>query len=361
MRSLQPAVERLAARGPLETLVPEPGAVADACAPLGRVAIGRYEALTYGASARERASIAHRLVREIRGFRRHFREHRPDLVAVVTTTLPAPLIAARIERIPTVVYAAEIHRRYLAGSLLSELVTRNADAIVACSEHVARQFGTRAPVVVGYPPIPDAYAQGDRARGRERYALDPAAPVLAVVGALSRGRAQDVAIRALAIVRDRLPGARLLLVGAPHPRPQDVAFAEELRRLAGELGASAAVVFAGATDAMADVYAAADVVMNPVRVPEGFGRAAAEALAAGRPVVASRVGALEEVIRHGVDGLLVAPDEPRALADGAIRLLEDAELRERLVAAGGARVRERFTVRANLAAWDRALERVLPR
>jgi glycosyltransferase involved in cell wall biosynthesis len=367
--SLRPAMEELALRGTLETVVPSPGAVADSYAALGEVAVGRYEAVVYGEGVRERALVARRLVRDIRSFRSHFGERRPDLVIVVTSTLPAPLLAARIEGIPTVVYAAEVHRgdwrrspgRYLAGALLSRIVTRNASAVVACSELVARQFRTLEPVVVAFPPISGAYADGDRGRGRGRYGLEGTAPVLAVVGALSSGRGQDVAVRALALVRERAPGARLLLVGAPHPRPQDIAYAEGLRELATELGVSDAVVFGGTTDAIADVYAAADVVLNPVRVPEGFGRAAAEALVAGRPVVASRTGALEEVIRHGVDGLLVEPDDPRALADGALRLIEDAALRERLVASGRTRIRERFTVAADLAAWRRVLDRTLQR
>jgi glycosyltransferase involved in cell wall biosynthesis len=90
------------------------------------------------------------------------------------------------------------------------------------------------------------------------------------------------------------------------------------------------------------VYAAVDVVVNPARVSEAFGRVAVEALAAGRPVVATRVGAVAEVLRPGEDALIVEPDDPHAIAAAVVRLWRDPELRHRLVASGYERVRERF-------------------
>ncbi|MBK7702330.1 MAG: glycosyltransferase [bacterium] len=75
---------------------------------------------------------------------------------------------------------------------------------------------------------------------------------------------------------------------------------------------------------------------------EGFGLAAAEAGACGRPVVATRVSSLPEVVHDGETGLLVAPDDPAALAAAILRLLDDRELRRRLGAAAAAHVRTDF-------------------
>jgi glycosyltransferase involved in cell wall biosynthesis len=367
--SLLPAMTALARAGGIETIVPEQGPVVDMYAALGPVSVARYGALTYVRNPREAVRLAQRLVRETRAFRRALRQREPDLVVVVTTTLPSALLAARLERIPALVYAAEIYDQGwkgspllgLSGSVLAALTVRLASGVVCCSELVARQFRRRpgTPVVVAYPPIGKEYAQGDRARGRACFGLEAADPGLAVVGALSRGRGQDVAVRALALIRRRLPGARLVIVGAPHPRAADLEFADELRALTRDLGIEESVVFAGATCSTADVYAAADVVLNPARFAEPFGRVVPEALLAGTPVVASRVGALEEVIRAEVDGLLVAPDDPEALAGAVYRLWEEPSLRERLVEAGIKRVRDRFTERKNLAVWKAAL-RELP-
>lgn len=366
--SLLPVAEELARHGRVETLVPEPGWVADSYGRLGPVTVARYGALTYARRPRDVAALAHRLTREVRGFRAAFRRRRPDLVLVVTTTLPAALIAARLERIPAVVYAAEIYDQRWKGSrllrhwgrALARGTAAAAGGVVCCSHAVARQFAAVDPARLGvaYPAIGEAVAGGDRERGRRTHGLDGADPCLAVVGAISRGRGQDVALRALPLVRRRHPAARLVFVGAPHPRPVDLAYADELHALARELDVEDAVVFAGALDDVADVYAAADVLLNPARVEEAFGRVAPEALIAGVPVVASRVGAVEEVIRDGVTGLLVEPGDPAALAAAAIRLHEDSDLRERMVAAGAADVRERFTAAASQATFRRVIERV---
>ncbi|HEX8646004.1 MAG TPA: glycosyltransferase family 4 protein [Thermoleophilaceae bacterium] len=363
--SLLPEAEELARTGRLETFVPEPGWVADRFGRLGPVTIGRYGALTYARRPRDLALLVRRLAAETRGFRTAFRDRRPDLVMVATTTMPAALVAARLERIPTLVYAAEIHgdgwkasraRRLWAAALL-RATAAVADGIVCCSHAVAQQFPVAEPhrIAVAYPAIRDEVAGGDRERGRRRLGLEGAGPCLVVVGAISRGRGQDVALRALALVRSRHPAARLAIAGAPHPRAVDRAYASELRRLAVELGVADATVFAGELDETADLYAAADVVINPARLEEAFGRVAPEALLAGVPVVATRVGALPEVIRDGVTGLLVPPDDPEALAAAVTRLYGDAALRERIVAAGREDVCARFTVEASRAAFSRVI------
>lgn len=367
-RSLLPMAEALAEDGTLETLVPEPGWVADEYGRLGAVTVARYGALAYARRPAAVAATARRFATEVRGFRAAFRARRPDLVVVVTSSLPAALLAARLERIPALVYAAEIHdqlwkrsrARRLWGALLARGTLRAAGAVVCNSRAVAAQFGAAGTdrVTVAYPAIGEDVAGGDRDGWRRRHGLEDADPCLLVVGAISRGRGQDVAVRALQSVRERHPRARLALVGEPHPRPVDLAYAEELRELARELGVADAVVFAGVTDRIADAYAAADVVLNPARLEEAFGRVAPEALVAGRPVAATRVGAVEEVVRDGETGLLVAPGDPEALAGAALRLHEDAELRGRLVEAGRADVRARFTAERNRAVFARAIERV---
>ncbi len=102
-------------------------------------------------------------------------------------------------------------------------------------------------------------------------------------------------------------------------------------------------------------YAAAAVVCCP-SLREGFGVACLEAMAHGRPVVASATGGLLDLVEDGVTGLLVAPGDVAALRAALERLLADPELRARMGAAGRARARERFSweavTRATLAAYD---------
>ncbi|MEA2407369.1 MAG: hypothetical protein QOE69_1488 [Thermoleophilaceae bacterium] len=362
-RSLTQAVEWLASRGEVQFVVPEQGATTAQYAAYGPGSVRPYSALTYARGPLEGVRLARRAGREVRMFRRELRERRPDLVIAVTTVLPALVVAARLERVPCVVYAAELHapRRRAAGRALVTGTAGLAQGIVACSAAVASQFPRRPrrPLAVAYPPVGEEYAGGDREAGRARLGIVGGEPCLLVVGSISPGRGQDVAIGALASIRQRLPGARLAVVGAPHARAVDLMYASELRSLAARCGVEDAVVLAGTAESMADVYAAADIVLNPARSPEGFGRVAAEALRAGRPVVASRVGAIPEVVRDGIDALLVEPADEAALASAVVRLAEDRALAERLVESGRQRVLERFGREQDLAAWKSVVDAAL--
>ena len=86
---------------------------------------------------------------------------------------------------------------------------------------------------------------------------------------------------------------------------------------------------------------------------EGFGLIAAEAMAAGKPVIASNTSSLPEIVRDGQEGLLIPPKQPAALAEAILRLVRDSDLRHRLGQAGLDRVRERFSHEAMVSAYER--------
>ena len=360
-RSHRDALEWLAGAGDVEVVVPGPGAVAEAYAPFASVTVLDYQAIGVPAGALELARAARGFLREVRTFRRHIRRTRPDRVIVTTTALPAAIAAARTERVPLLVSAAEIVPREpglgrrVGGTAVLRLTRSAADSIVGCSQVVTAQFdGARGRVATVYPPIAGDVADGDRRGFRERHAIDPAASCLAVIGSISRQRGQDVLLEALPSIREHVPGVRVLMVGDPHPRAADMAYRRELAELAGRLGVAEQVVWTGAVDRIADVYAAADAVVNPTR-RESFGRVAAEALVARTPVVSTRVGGVPEVLRDGVDGLLVEPDAPAALAAAVVRVLVDRDLAARLVSAGAERVSREFSPERSLAGFADAV------
>ncbi len=366
--SLRPRLEAVAAQGgSLEVLAPGEGSLARLYGDLGPVRALAYETLTVPRTPREAARGLTRFVRDVRLFRGELRRAQPDLVVLVTTLLPAAVLAARLEHLPTIVYVGEIFDkghvggglRALGGNTVARLSEALTDRLVCCSRTVANQFHRPGRAVAIYPGISPSYADGDGASFRARHGLGDAGPVVAVVGNLSPGRGQDSAVRALAHVLERLPSARLLIAGLPHPRAVDEAFAAEVRRLARELGVERSVVFTGAVERVADLYAASDLVVNPARFNEPFGRVAPEALMAGRAVVASAVGAIPEVLRDGRDALLVPPDDPRALGEAIVRLVEDAGLRDRLVAEGRRRVQTEFAEEAGVEAFERVVAEVL--
>jgi hypothetical protein len=308
LRTLLPRLKALADDGEVRLLFPRPGAGTD----LVREELD-FETAAFGPTvlpaAREAVLMPVRLARELVVLRRAIRHADPDVVLVVTAYLPLALVAARLERVPTVLYVAEIldgRRRALAAA------SRFATAIVASSEQVAAGLPRKAEIVRPGIAAPSPAAAAAKLPGTP--------PRIAVVGALSRGRGQDVALDALPIVREEFPEASLLVVGEPHARPADEAFAADLRSRAGE-----GVHFLGAVADICSLLAAVDVVLVPNRVDEGFGRVAFEAMAACTPVVTTPLTAAARLLseRHL---LVVAPQRPDLVAQAVLRLLQDPDL-----------------------------------
>lgn len=329
----------------------------------------RFDALTYPGSVRALGPYAARFAADVLSLSRLMREVRPDLLVVVTAAVPAALVAGRLHRVPAVVFVGEIlargvatsRGRSLAAAATLRLTAALADAVVCCSETVARQFTpmrTRLLRTI-YPGVDRAYCDGDGSRFRMLHGLTDADPCVAVIGNVTPGRGQDVAIRALPGLREKLPGIRCVIAGVPHPRPGDLAYRRELTTLARELGVEDAVAFVGLVDPIADLYAAADIVLNPARFNEAFGRVAVEALSAGCPVVAARIGATPEIVRDGREALLFAPEDHEALAEAVLRLWRDRGLREALVRRGRQRVAAKFDEASSVQAFGDVVERVL--
>ena len=365
-----PWLAHLAQQDEIETVVPGRGSAADLFAAIGPVRILGYQPITYPRGLADVIRLTPRLWQEISVFRHHIRVTKPDLVLVITSVLPAVIVAARLEKCPVIVYVGEIldkgfvrgYGRSLAGAAVMRLLG-TVDALVCCSDAVARQFSSAENdrIATVYPGIDTSYAGGDGDRFRTAHGLTDASPCLAVVGNLSRGRGQDLAIRALSLIREHLPDVHCVVAGVPHPRPADIAYRRELASLVRELGVEDRVAFVGVVERVADLYAAADIVMNPARFNEPFGRVAIEAMSAGCPVIAARVGAIPEIMRHGHEALLVDPDDHEGLGSAVVRLWNDAKLRDQLVQAGKRLVAERFDEPASTEAFAAVVDGVLAR
>lgn len=146
-------------------------------------------------------------------------------------------------------------------------------------------------------------------------------PQLLFVGRLSPEKGLDVLLRALALLPDRLP-FHLTVAG-------DGPLRHELEELASHLGLNGRVAWRGFCQQPADLLGVSDVCVVPSRT-ESFGLAVVEAMAAGVACVASCTGGIREMIINGLDGLLVAPDDPHALAERLEDVLTDGQLRTAL-------------------------------
>ncbi len=170
-------------------------------------------------------------------------------------------------------------------------------------------------------------------------------PCLLVAAALVKRKGIDVLLSAVSTLADEGYTLTLWIAGEGSDRPS-------LERRSSELGLDGQVRFLGQRDDVGDLLEACDVFVLPSR-REGLGIAALEAMAAGRPVVATRVGGLAEAVIHEETGLLVPPEDPAALAESLARSIGDLALRERLGAAGPERVTKTYSPHAMVDAYER--------
>jgi glycosyltransferase involved in cell wall biosynthesis len=188
-----------------------------------------------------------------------------------------------------------------------------------------------------------AVADAEVAALRGAWGLARDALAIGFVGRLVEQKDLDTLLGAFALFAPRCPQARLVIVGRG---PLD----SRLRRRALELAIDDRVVWAGFRDDIAAVMAAFDIFALSSKY-EGLGLVLLEAMAARRPVVATRVSAIPEVVADGETGILVGPGDPEALA-AAFERLQDHALRARLGEAGRLRVLGRFTLEQMCRATD---------
>jgi L-malate glycosyltransferase len=143
-------------------------------------------------------------------------------------------------------------------------------------------------------------------------------------------------------IAPRLPEARFLVVGDSEPSPGRTSYREHLEALAARLGLAGRVLFLGFRSDVADLLAVSTVSVLP-SLSEGLSNVLLESMAAGVPVVATRVGGNPEAVEHGVTGLLVAPADAFALAHAVTLLLEHPHLARCYGEAARRRVHERFS------------------
>jgi D-inositol-3-phosphate glycosyltransferase len=163
------------------------------------------------------------------------------------------------------------------------------------------------------------FQPSDRQKSRVRLGLNGEERVILYVGRFDPIKGVDRLLAAVAKIRVEVP-IRVLLVGGGE---EDAPEVRELRALCSELSLERCVTFVGrrAHEDLPDYYRAADFLVLPSHY-ESFGLVVLEALACGTPVVATRVGVVEDIVRNGLNGRVVADNSAESLAEGALLALQ---------------------------------------
>jgi glycosyltransferase involved in cell wall biosynthesis len=288
--------------------------------------------------------------------------------AIAVGALTAHLADVRPDVIHTHMYRADIvgtkaaialgnagHRRpYIVSTVHSSRVrsasdrgtiralTPEMDQLIAVSKAIERKLADEhrdgAPVRLIYNGVDlDRYDHQEPCCSlRDDYGMEPWSQIVGVIARLEPEKGHQTLIESWPIVLRDVPDAYLLIVGEGSERGA-------LEGRAAAKRVAHRVVFTGRRDDVPAVTAALDVAVLPSR-REAQGLSILEAMALSRPVVASDVGGIPEMIEDGVTGLLVPHDNPRALAAAIVRLLTDHALADTIARQAHDLVHDRFCI-----------------
>jgi glycosyltransferase involved in cell wall biosynthesis len=251
--------------------------------------------------------------------------------------------------------------RSTAFRLLERWLARRTTALIAVSPEVRDDLVSLgvAPrekftvVRLGIELDERVGTDSDDLRADTRRALGIAADrfVVGWIGRMTGVKRTDDVLLAVRALRERGVDTVLCMVGDGPDR-------DAVERRAHQLGIVRDSLFLGYQEEVASYYAAFDALILP-SANEGTPVSAIEALAGGRPVVATRVGGVPDVVRDGIDGFLVEPGDVDAMAERLSALAADAPLRHRMGEAGRASVHERYSVERLLDDVDALYRRLL--
>ena len=289
------------------------------------------------------------------------RAHRVDLLHAngPQTNVPAGL-AGRLTGVPVIWHA----RNLIAGDMwdvdraLAPLATR----IVCNADAIRRRFAgsrgwERSVTIINAVDTREFHPGVPRAPFRRELGVPDAAPLIGIVGRLGLGKGHEHFVEAALRLLGGGLDAHFAVVGDPL-FDEDTWRADALRRAVKDAGREDRVRFVGYRRDIPAVMRGLDVLVLASDA-EPCGRVLFEAMAAGTPIVATNSGGTPEIVRDGIEGILVPPRDPAALARAIGALAADPGLRARLGAAGVARVAAEFTIERyvarTLAVYDEAL------
>jgi glycosyltransferase involved in cell wall biosynthesis len=313
------------------------------------------------------ARFAASLTPDVRRLRALIRQRGIDVVQVHGATNPHGAFAARREGAAVVWQLFDTRAPLALRRLAMPIVVRLADGMTVWGKELVRlhpgseRLGQRITIV--YPPVDGREFAPDpdtRAAVRAELGVADDTTMIGSVGVLNPQKGHEYLVRAAAIVARERDDVEFAIVG--HSSPAHAAYERRLRDEVRELGLASRFRFIDPGTRVPALVQALDVfALTSVPRSEGMPTVILEAMHAGKPVVATDVAAVRDLVEDGETGLVVAPERPGEIARALTKLVDDAELGHRLGAAGMAQARGRFDLDGlaalHAAAYHAAVER----
>jgi glycosyltransferase involved in cell wall biosynthesis len=206
--------------------------------------------------------------------------------------------------------------------------------------------------------IPEpARKTAESSRIRKEFGIPAGASLCACIGRVVSGKGIDFYLRAARILADQGRDVRFLMIGAVSVEKK---YKSEMEILARDLNLEGRVVFTGQRQDVAEILREVDIVVHP-SLTEGLSNVILEAMAAGLPVVATRVGGNPELVLDGKTGLLVPAEDAAAIAHAIARLLDEPQMARTFGEAARRRIIEEFSIGQMLSRMEDLYTRLMER
>lgn len=301
------------------------------------------------------------IIKDLVKFTRYFQKANLELVHINAANIMACGIAARICGKACVWQIHEILTPVVVRRIVYFLIALIAHKIVTISVPVAKAFPTWAQkkikVVHDGVDIERFQPSISGAEIREEFGIPVEAPVIGMVGRFVPRKGHRLFIRSCAMVAKAYPEVHFILVGQKFPAY--ASYLQEINQLAGSLGLSPKMHFVYWHLDVPKIIAAFNIAVLASTLPEGFGLVLIEAMAMGKPVVATKVGGVIDIVTEDV-GYLVPPEDEQAMSTALANLLADEKMAERMGQAGRKRVLKHFTSDQSASRMEQVYRSLLP-
>lgn len=279
------------------------------------------------------------------------------LIAACFAKVPVKLISIRASnwdyqvKIGTFIY---FHLDHILGNKIADAYITNSNS--GKCFHISKGFDGRRFFVISNGidiEVRKGIEQNRKVELYKELKIPPRSFVIGIVARIDPMKDHKTFLKAARIVHKEYPEAVFLIVGGGAPLLMD-----ELRRLTKGLGIEENVIFTGMRDDVPELLQIIDIVCSS-SYGEGFSNSIAEAMAAGKPVVATDVGDMAEVVKDGECGYIVPAKHPEEFAKRIIELLSDEEMRKTMGAKGRERIEKSYSIESMVKKTEQVYQALL--
>ncbi len=275
-------------------------------------------------------------------------------------------LAAKWAKVPSITHLHNVFQKKRLDELLlsiyqwinTKYLTSYSIAVSESVKETVKHLTSNIEVVYNGVDISKFTPEISREGFRKRYQIPLNISVVGTIGAVVKRKGIRVFVEAAVDILKVVPNVKFIIVGGALTQEEGT-YRDKIEELVIKLNLQEKIIFTGFIENVPEAIAAMDILVFPSIEPEGFPLGIIEALACGKPVIATDINAHLEIIQHGINGLLIEINNKTALSKAVITLLTDKEKAKEMGRQGRKIVEEKFTIQKNIAAIEKIYEKLI--